>query len=142
MMELTKTDYFLGALEMWGAVLCIMAALFVFFSRKTNPKGVKEMIIMQLICAVMMFSDVTACFAIGTTEPSAYYSVRVGYFLCFGLAYACLFLFGKYFERFIECDSTNKLGLIFVEIFALVGVILTIINLWVPFYYYFDQGNN
>ena len=83
MLGLTVTDYLLGALEIWGAVLCVLAALFTKFANRTNPVGSNYMIKMQLICSVMMLSAVVSGFTIGSTEPHAYYTVRIGYFLCF-----------------------------------------------------------
>lgn len=141
MMELTVSDYFLGALELWGAILCIAAAFFTTFSRKTNPLGTKQMVTMQLICSVMMFSDVLACFSLGMIGVRADLSVRIGYFLCFSLAYVCLFMFSNYLGCFIERDKINRLGIFFVEVFAAVGVFLVLFNLRFEFYYRIDNHN-
>ncbi|MCR4674628.1 MAG: histidine kinase [Lachnospiraceae bacterium] len=140
-MGLTVSDYFLGALEMWGAVLCVVAALFTLFSKKTNPVGYVYMMILQLICAVMMFSDVLACFSMGSSGMSGYICTRLGYFLCFSLAYLCLYFFAVYFNCFVEKNAVNIIGSLFVKLFSIAGVLLVVLNLQFKFYYSFDVQN-
>ncbi|MCR5397734.1 MAG: histidine kinase [Lachnospiraceae bacterium] len=141
MLELTVTDYLLGALELWGAVLCVLAALFTKFANRTNPVGSNYMIKMQLICSVMMLSDVVSGFTIGSTDPHAYYTVRIGYFLCFSLAYVCLYIFAIYMKCFISDDKVNLMAVAFVKVFACLGVFAVVLNLHNGFYYSFDAIN-
>ena len=141
MLELTVTDYLLGALEIWGAVLCVMAALFTRFANRTNPVGSNYMIKMQLICSVMMLSDVVSGFTIGSTDPHAYFTVRIGYFLCFSLAYVCLYIFAIYMKCFISDDKVNLMAVAFVKVFACLGVFAVVLNLQNGFYYSFDAVN-
>ncbi len=141
MLELTVTDYLLGALELWGAVLCVMAALFTKIANRTNPVGSNYMIKMQLICSVMMLSDVVSGFTIGSTDPCAYYTVRIGYFLCFSLAYVCLYIFAIYMKCFIGDDKVNLMAVAFVKVFACVGVFAVVLNIHNGFYYSFDAAN-
>ncbi len=141
MLELTVTDYLLGALEIWGAVLCVMAALFTKIANRTNPVGSNYMIKMQLICSVMMLSDVVSGFTIGSTAPHAYYTVRIGYFLCFSLAYVCLYIFAIYMKCFISDDKVNLMAVAFVKVFACLGVFVVFLNLHNGFYYSFDAIN-
>ncbi len=141
MLELTVTDYLLGALEIWGAVLCVMAALFTKIANRTNPVGSNYMIKMQLICSVMMLSDVVSGFTIGSTDPHAYYTVGIGYFFCFSLAYVCLYIFAIYMKCFISDDKVNLMAVAFVKVFACLGVFVVFLNLHNGFYYSFDAIN-
>ncbi|MCR5546107.1 MAG: histidine kinase [Lachnospiraceae bacterium] len=141
-MGLTVTDYFLGALEMWGAILCIIAALFTCFSKKINPIGAKEMTIMQIICSAMMLNDVMACFSLGLPGEKAFYVVRIGYFLCFALAYVCLYIFANYIRCFIDNRRENIIRLLFVKAFAVLGVGIVFANIFTGFYFWIDENNN
>ena len=135
------SDYLLGSVELWGAVLCIIAALFTIYTKDTSPRGAKEMIAMLLICSVMMISDVVSCFSLGQSGTAGFYGVRVGNFLCFSLAYVCLFLFAMYLACFVEKDKTAFICVLFVQLFALSGFLAVVINLKYGFYYCIDAEN-
>ena len=140
-METSLSDYLLAGFELWGAIACLFIAFYTQRTKRLNPTGANYMTIMLIIGNVMMFSDVVSFSSYGQPGVAAYYANRISNFLCFALAYVCLHLFSSYIVCFIKPDLPTKIGEYFVKDFAVAGVLAIFANLFVPFYYYFDENN-
>ena len=141
-MDITASDYLLASFELWGAVACLFIAFYTQRAKIIFPAGANYMTAMLIISAVMMFSDVVSFTSNGKETVYAFYENRISNFLCFTLAYVCLHLFSSYIVCFIKTDIPTKVGEYFVKDFAVFGILAVIINIFKPFYYYFDETNN
>lgn len=129
------------ALELWGGIFCLIAAFCTWIERKSSIKGKTNLVSLQVINAVLLFSDSFAWIFRGRETTLGYYMVRVSNFLVFSLGYALVIAFSSYVDTVCELKGRQKKILYFVNISAVILFGILIISQFTHIYYDFDIHN-
>lgn len=133
------------ALEAWGVIFCIIAAVCLSYSSQKSGVKNKYLVFLQLSIACYLLTDAIAWRYRGMEGPVGYYLVRISNFLTFLSAlvmpiafhiYLCHLLFASDWSR-----HKRKFYVRAVFYLCLVGIILLIISQFTNLYYYFDENN-
>ena len=137
-------QYLQIAFELWSAVFCVITAIIVLVTSRSERKGAKALFGLLLTNAVLNNAEALAYLFGGDTSELGYYLVRVSNFLIFFCNYVMLLFFLAYLCRTIEKNSGIKIVFArrVMEIGALAGILLLILSRVFGFYYSFDENNN
>ena len=131
------------AMEIWGCIFCLIAAICIFFS-SINQKKRKLLIYMQLATSMLLLMDTFAWAYRGYPGTVGYYMVRISNCLVFLLSDVILLLFHAYVCSYIFKQESHEKKPIRVNVAAWVciaGIIMVIISQFTDLYYYFDADN-
>ena len=134
-------DILLCAMELWALLICILAALFSYYSAKTGKLGSRQMFYLQIACSILMAGDLFAFFYGGGSSPWAYTFVSVGNFINFSMPYVCSLFFCYYMRQFLEPDRKTYIAAYSVGTLSILGVVIAVFNLFFHFCYSIDAGN-
>ncbi len=131
------------AVELWGALFCVVAAVSIFITRPFDKKGADKLLQLVSAVALLLISDAVSWVFRGMSGSVGYYAVRIANFSAFFLAFLIMPLAARYLTHIIKKRS-GIAGLYwsYVEwgLFG-VGTLLLIVNLFQPFMYDFDESN-
>lgn len=99
------------AFLLWGGILCLIAAICMYFSHNFNREKRRWLLLIQLSGAVLLFSDAVAWGYRGSSDMSAYLGVRMSNFFVFILSDLMLFFFHGYVCCCLFPDSYARLHL-------------------------------
>ena len=140
---MTVVQYIHFAVELWGALFSLLAAVCIFITRYSDKKGGVRLCLLMLCAALLMVSDALAWLFRGNPDPTGYYMVRIANFCAFFFGFLMIPLSAEYFSHIISIRSGIS-GLYWTNIewgvFAVAAACLTV-NLFVPFMYGFDERN-
>lgn len=133
------------ALLLWGCIFSLLTAVCMFMSKNFDPKKRKWMLHMEMVCAVLLFSDALAWGYRGDSGMTAFYMVRISNFFVFFMSDLLLFLFHGYvccclFHQTEEQHLPN-IRIHAVRLIATAGMIIVILSQFTHWYYYIDAGN-
>lgn len=131
------------AIELWGALFCIVAAISIYITRHFDKMGAYKLLQLIVCAALMLISDASAWALRGVPGKVNFYAVRIANFCAFFFALAIMPLVARYLTYIIKKRS-GITGLYWEQVewalFAL-GSLLLIINIFEPFMYDFDKNN-
>lgn len=143
MADLSQTITFV--MELWGAFLSLVILVSVFVKRHFDKKGARRLMGVVLCCALLLISDAFARFLRGNTAQWAGSVIRICQFLVFIFLFLILALTAEYLTHIIckRVEGLDGLFWTYIEwvLFA-IGAVLATINLFHPFMYSIDYGNN
>lgn len=152
------------AFLLWGGILCLIAAICMYFSHNFNQEKRRWLLLIQLSGAILLFSDALAWGYRGSSESTAYLGVRISNFFVFLLSDLMLFFFHGYVCCYLFPDSYARLHLTLkkmkkdesrsklphgipnnriegVFLIALFGAAMVVFSQLTNIYYYFDAQN-
>lgn len=138
------------------AFFCLQTGIFLLTGYTLKKNNRRTLVNILFMTGLLLISDALAYIFRGYTGQTGYYMVRLSNFMVFLLNYCTTFFFCMYCIEFIRSDflelsvfrsprTSTKRGipvhLFVVTGFCLAGIILTILNQFLGFFYSFD-GNN
>ena len=131
------------AVELWGALFSLLAALTVFITSYFDRKGGIKLSLLMLCSAALLVSDALAWIFRGNPDPAGYYMVRIANFGAFFFSFLMIPLSAEFISHVISRRSGIS-GLYWTNIewgvFSVAAACLCV-NLFVPFLYGFDERN-
>ena len=129
------------ALEVWGCVFCLIAAVCIAGSHIGNGKR-QNLLLMQLTTAVLLIMDALAWGYRGQSGASGFYIVRISNFMVFLTSDILLLLYHIFVCRHIFAKKELVPPLAkFVFLFCCAGILMVIVSQFTSLYYYFDDSN-
>ena len=137
---MTAEQYLRISVELWGCFFCIMAAVAVFITRRSDPKGARRLIRVMLCCIILMSSEILLVFATEMKECD-YIILRILHFSSNFVGMLIIPLVANYISHIICVRSegtriywsTVEWGVFFL------GIILLSINEFIPYIYYIGE---
>lgn len=131
------------AIELFGAVFCLIAAFIVFATRQYDRKGALIMTALFLNNVILCVSEAGAYFFRGNTTRTGYYMVRITNYVVFFLGYVLVWLGALYIDHAIKKRGGTVIPHLANAIHTLcaIGVIALTVSRFFPFYYSFDANN-
>ncbi len=96
------------SLELWGSILCLIAALCTFLNGFGQKQQRKIMTLMQLCAAALLISDTLAWIYRGNGTSVGYYMVRISNAAVFILSFVILGLFTHYVYSCIKNAGSRQ----------------------------------
>lgn len=131
------------AMEIWGSIFCLIAAICIFFS-SIDEKKRRLLVYMQLATSLLLIMDTFAWAYRGYPGTVGYYMVRISNCLVFLMSDVILLLFHTYVCSYIFPKESHEKKPIRVKATTLVcvaGIVMVIISQFTNMYYYFDSDN-
>lgn len=131
------------AMELWGAVFCLMiASLFLFLEPKASRR---EYFILALLVEVffILLSDSLAWFYRGRAGAVAYWAVRISNYLVFVLNYFIGYTLLLYLEELLHNRGAALLPGIkqAIRVLCLLGIFIVTVSQFTGYLYTFDAQN-
>ncbi len=138
------------------AAFCLLAGLFLLTARGIPENRRKRLVFIEFFTTLLLASDAFAYIFRGNESRLGWYMVRISNFLVFECNFAGAFLYSCYFISFItparlslrtlqtpkEALAQNVPIRFFIIFYCcLLGMVLTIINLFTGAFYFFDESN-
>ena len=122
---------------------CLIMALCMYLSNNFDTKKRKQLILMQIFTAMLLFSDAFAYIFRGYPGKIGYYMVHISNFLVFLLPNVLLLFFHVYVccYLFPEGEWKNLRRTRIVRYICAAGIALVILSQFTDLYYYFDADN-
>ena len=130
------------ALEIWGAVLCILAAICVYLGRNVDYEANRRLMVLQLCNALLLGMDVLAWAFRGREGALGWYMVRISNGMVFFCSYLIMIAYFEYAVWMIGREkgvSPVWRGAVYAV--AAVGVVCCVVNQFNHMFYYFDENN-
>lgn len=131
------------SLEIWGCIICLIAALCIFFGKSLETKKRTLLMHMQLGTALLLFMDALAWGFRGYPGIVGYYMVRISNFIVFLMSDVIVLLFHAYVCAYIfneeQEEEPKRVKLVYA--IGAVGIALVIVSQFTNLYYYFDADN-
>lgn len=133
------------ALEAWGVIFCLIAALCLSFGSKKEGRRTNYIICVQIVVACYLLADALAWLYRGMAGPVGYWIVRISNCCVFIIALVITIIFHLYLCNLLFAGDWKTLKKI-VRVFAVlgicaIGIVLVIISQFTDLYYYFDENN-
>ena len=131
------------AIELWGALFCIIAGISIFITRHFDKKGAGMLLQVIAGVALLLVSDAVSWAFRGVPGELAFWAVRIANFSAFFFAFLIMPLAARYLTHVITKRSGIE-GLYWSIVeWALFGAgcVLLIVNAFKPFMYDFDGKN-
>lgn len=134
-----------AALLLWGCLFCIIAVVCLAINYNFNKRKKKKIISIQILCALLLLSDVFAWIFRGDITSAGYVGVRVSNFIVFLMSDVTLMMFHSYvccnlFEN-KEKNSVPGIRVGMVYVLCVIGIVMVIISQFTNLYYYIDADN-
>ncbi|MBR5636001.1 MAG: histidine kinase, partial [Pseudobutyrivibrio sp.] len=133
----------ISALELWGAVFCLIAAILIDRGKIVEHRENKQLGLMLLINALILVCDVFAITYNGEPGKLGLYIVGIANFWLYFLIYTLEIYFIRYLRTIIEVNGGKfSIGFAFAgAIIMSVSLVVLIANIWTKHLYYFDIKN-
>ena len=133
-------------LLLWCGLFNLIAALYMGISTSFEPHKRRRLLLMQLACAVLMFSDAVAWLYRGYPGAVGYWMVRVSNFLVFLFSNLVLMLFHSFVCCSLFPAGVPSSGRLRRRIgagygVAAAGMLMVVVSQFTGLYYYFDAEN-
>lgn len=131
------------AIELWGAVFCLISVIIVFLTRNFDSAGAGKLILLMLCSFLLLINDCAAWIFRGNTTEAGYYIVRVSNFCAFFFGFLMMPLLAEYISYLIERRSKIE-GLMWKYVqwtIFFIGTALLVLNVFNDFMYSFDERN-
>lgn len=131
------------AIELFGAVFCLIAAFIVFATRRYDQKGAVILTALFLNNAVLCISEAGAYYFRGNTSRTGFYMVRITNYVVFFLGYVLVWLGAQYIDNAINKRGGKPIQFLAnaIHVVCAIGIVLLTVSQFVPFYYSFDAEN-
>lgn len=133
----------ISALELWGAVFCLLAAVLIDRGKIVEHRENKQLGLMLLINALVLVCDVFAIVYNGEPGKLGLYVVGIANFWLYFLIYTLEIYFIRYLRTIIEVNGGKfSIGFAFAgAIIMSFSLVVLIANIWTKHLYYFDIKN-
>lgn len=137
------TRYVHIALELWGVVFCLIAALSAALGRLMDKKKRSMMCIIQLLTALMLAADAYAWIYRGVVSDVGHYMVRISNFSVYALNYMIMSAFVMLISGYLTEEQKKRSSIRRKAVYALsaVMILLLIASQGNQLFYYFDIHN-
>ena len=130
------------ALLLWGGAFCLIAVTCLCVSREYGREKRNDLIWMELVTAVVLFSDAGAWGVQGTPGEMSRFLMYFTNLIVYGGLYLVLLLFHRYvccylFEKEKEVPVRARV----VELIGCGGLLLVVVSQFSDLYYYIDAQN-
>lgn len=130
------------ALLLWGGAFCLIAVICLCVSREYGREKRNDLIWMELVTAVVLFSDAGAWGVQGTPGEMSRFLMYFTNLIVYGGLYLVLLLFHRYvccylFEKEKEVPVRARV----VELIGCGGLLLVVVSQFSDLYYYIDAQN-
>lgn len=130
------------ALLLWGGAFCLIAVTCLCVSREYGREKRNDLIWMELVTAVVLFSDAGAWGVQGTPGEMSRFLMYFTNLIVYGGLYLVLLLFHRYvccylFEKEKEVPVRARV----VELIGCGGLLLVVVSQFSDLYYYIDEQN-
>lgn len=130
------------ALLLWGGAFCLVAVFCLCVSREYGREKRNDLIWMELVTAVVLFSDAGAWGVQGTPGEMSRFLMYFTNLIVYGGLYLVLLLFHRYvccylFEKEKEVPVHARV----VELIGCGGLLLVVVSQFSDLYYYIDAQN-
>lgn len=130
------------ALEIWGIILCFVAALCVYMGRNVDHKVNMRLLQLQIFNAFLLCMDVLAWIFRGREGRLGFYMVRISNGAVFFLSCMMMLAFYRYATCLIDREKGVAPGWNRVVYGMVVADLLCcVLNQFNHMYYYFDEHN-
>lgn len=131
------------ALELWGAIFCLIAALSSFMGKLIEKDKRHMMFTVQILTALMLISDAYAWIYRGVVGTTGYYMVRISNFCVFALNYISMSAFAMLISKYLTEDQNYKSRIRrrSVYVLSVVMIVLLIASQGNQLFYFFDIYN-
>lgn len=130
------------ALEIWGCILCIVAAICVYAVRNVDHKVNMKLFRLQLLNALLLCMDVVAWMFRGQEGKLGFYMVRISNGVVFVSSYLILAAFYEYAACLINREKgTSPIWKNLTYGIVAIGIVCCILNQFNHMFYYFDEQN-
>lgn len=128
------------ALELWGAIFCLIAALSSFMGKLIEKDKRRMMFTVQILTALMLVADAYAWIYRGVVGTTGYYMVRISNFSVFALNYVSMSAFAMLISKYLTEDQNYKSRIRrrSVYVLSVVMIILLIASQGNQLFYFFD----
>ena len=138
------------------AFFCLQAGLFLLSGHELKKSSRRTLVLIQFVTGLLLLNEALAYIFRGYSGQIGYYMVRLTNCMVYILNYCTTFLFCFYCVEFIKSEfiafsvlrsprASVKRGIpihLFVVFgFCMAGIILTLLNQFAGFFYYFDGDN-
>lgn len=128
-------------IELMLFILCITIWVLTRVWANDNRQQFRHIWFINLLAAGLLLSDVFAIYYRGNLTETGYYMVRVANFMNFIFLYSIPLYLCFFMERIFEYPNQGKRRILISKIVAIIALALTILNVFVPFVYSFDEQN-
>ncbi len=131
------------AIEIWGSIFCLIAAVCVAFRKNLDLKERSLLMGMQLEAVLLLVSDAVAWGFRGSLTEVGYIAVRLSNFMVFITSYAIMINYAAYLQYYVAKVNGRNVRKRTAAVFfiAAVGIIMVVITQFNDFLYYFDENN-
>lgn len=140
---MTTLAVFQAALELWGAMVCLICFFIIRSGRKSEYAINTWLMAALMIECVQLLSDAAALFFRGKPGTLAFYMVRISNFDVFLSNFALGIVLAFYVTRLIVGGDSEKKRRWrnLICLIGAAGAVLLIISQFTGLYYYFDESN-
>lgn len=141
-LTISTLTLFQVALEVWGVVFCILAAICILVMRPSNPEYTTRKFIIELLCIFLLINDCLAWMFRGHSSSLAFYVVRFSNFFVFFTNYIYMSFFGFFLWKSCSEKGTKRpKQLIALYAISVIAIIALIASNFFCLFYYFDGQN-
>lgn len=131
------------SMQLWGAIICVMFAAFIFIGEQRNSRRGRLMIGMMMGMVILLVSDCLAWAYRGDSSRLGYYMVRISNYLVFIMNYVIGLVALFYLEALLSkqnrvIEGWMKAWIIFI---CVMGISLVTVSQFTGFLYSFDSSN-
>lgn len=143
MTSMTSTAILHVALEIWGVLFCMIAAVSVGLEGNRKSRADRTIVVMELTVATLLAMDALAWSFRGYPGDFGAVMVRVSNLAVYLISYAILMEFTTYQISVIGEDTDFPVRLWGHSIYCIsaVGMVIVIVSQFTDFLYYFDASN-
>ena len=142
-MTMTTTAILHVALEMWGFVFCMVAAIAIWLGRHKGSRADRIIVVMEITVSLLLAMDALAWTFRGYPGNFGAAMVRISNMFVFLTSYAILAEFTTYQTCVVKEDTDFPIRIWSHAIYCVcaVGGMLVIVSQFTDFLYYFDENN-
>lgn len=131
------------AMELWGVIFCLIAALSAFLGHSIEKNKKRLMLALQLLTSLMLLADAYAWMYRGVATQTGYYMVRISNFAVYVINYTTLSVFTMLLSKYLTEDQRRRSRIRRGLIYALSAVMITlmIVSQFKNIFYFFDVRN-
>lgn len=137
------TRYVHIALELWGVIFCLIAALSAALGRFMDKKKRGMICAVQVLTALMLAADAYAWIYRGVVSELGYYMVRISNFAVYALNYTIMSAFVVLISGYLTEEQKRRSRIRRRAVYTLsaVMILLLIVSQGNQLFYYFDIHN-
>lgn len=137
---MTAIGYMHVAMELWGAVFCLISSLCIYISREEKSDFV--LLTLHFSNAILLFSDSIAWMFRGYPGKTGSIVVHISNFIVFMMSYLMVLIFTEYAVTYIGQDTrAKKIWRMSIWMLVIIAISMIVISQFNHMYYYFDENN-